>query len=173
MSGLTTELVKTVNLDYTDAADQLINGKIDAFFCTAGIQTTVIEELAKECDIRLLDIDEKCRNKLLSAYPSYSEYTIPANTYTGQTEDIHTLGVKAVLLASDKLSSDTVEHLTKWLFSHAKDLQYATSLNLQLDETYATDGMPIPFHPGAVAYYEKQGITLSSENDTQNQKGTL
>ena len=90
MSGLTTELVKTVNLDYTDAADQLINGKIDAFFCTAGIQTTVIEELAKECDIRLLDIDEKCRNKLLSAYPSYSEYTIPANTYTGQTEDIHT-----------------------------------------------------------------------------------
>ena len=36
MSGLTTELVKTVNLDYTDAADQLINGKIDAFFCTAG-----------------------------------------------------------------------------------------------------------------------------------------
>ena len=35
MSGLTTELVKTVNLDYTDAADQLINGKIDAFFCTA------------------------------------------------------------------------------------------------------------------------------------------
>ena len=65
--------MKTVNLDYTDAADQLINGKIDAFFCTAGIQTTVIEELAKECDIRLLDIDEKCRNKLLSAYPSYSE----------------------------------------------------------------------------------------------------
>lgn len=58
-------------------------------------------------------------------------------------------------------------------FSHAKDLQYATSLNLQLDETYATDGMPIPFHPGAVTYYEKQGITLSSENDTQNQKGTL
>ena len=165
--------MKTVNLDYTDAADQLINGKIDAFFCTAGIQTTVIEELAKECDIRLLDIDEKCGNKLLSAYPSYSEYTIPANTYTGQTEDIHTLGVKAVLLASDRLSSDTVEHLTKWLFSHAKDLQYATSLNLQLDETYATDGMPIPFHPGAVAYYEKQGITLSSENDTQNQKGTL
>ena len=95
----------------------------------AGIQTTVSEELAKECDIRLLDIDEKCRNKLLSAYPSYSEYTIPANTYTGQTEDIHTLGVKAVLLASDKLSSDTVEHLTEWLFSHAKDLQYATSLN--------------------------------------------
>lgn len=53
-------------------------------------------------------------------------------------------------------------------FSHAKDLQYATSLNLQLDETYATDGIPIPFHPGAVAYYEKQGITLSSESNTPN-----
>lgn len=87
MSGLTTELVKTVNHDYTDAHDQLMQWKNRCIFLYAGIQTTVIEELAKECDIRLLDIDEKCRNKLLSAYPSYSEYTIPANTYTGQTED--------------------------------------------------------------------------------------
>ena len=74
-----------------------------------------------------------------------------------------TIGVKAVLLASDRLSTDTVEHLTKWLFSHAKDLQYATSLSLQLDETYATDGIPIPFHPGAAAYYAKQGISVNTK----------
>lgn len=41
-----------------------LEGKIDAFFCTAGAQTTVIGELAKKCDIRLLSIDEKSAEKL-------------------------------------------------------------------------------------------------------------
>ena len=52
----------------TDAAKQLAEGKIDAFFCTAGLQTTVISELTKECSIRILSIDDKCIKKLLTAY---------------------------------------------------------------------------------------------------------
>ena len=46
--GLTDQLVDKVNLDYTEAASELKDGEIDAFFCTAGIQTTVIGELAKQ-----------------------------------------------------------------------------------------------------------------------------
>ena len=75
--GISGDMVKTVNLDYTEAAAKLADGEIDAFFCTAGTQTTVIGELAKECGIRLLSIDVKCRNRLKAAYPFYSEYTIP------------------------------------------------------------------------------------------------
>ena len=52
-------LVKTKNLDYTDAAKQLEDGEIDAFFCTSGVQTTVIEELAKHANIRFIDIDSR------------------------------------------------------------------------------------------------------------------
>lgn len=40
--GLTDQLVDKVNLDYTEAASELKDGEINAFFCTAGIQTTVI-----------------------------------------------------------------------------------------------------------------------------------
>lgn len=61
--GISGDMVKTVNLDYTEAAAKLADGEIDAFFCTAGTQTTVIGELAKECGIRLLSIDVKCRNR--------------------------------------------------------------------------------------------------------------
>lgn len=78
MSGLPEDLIKTKHLDYTDAADKLAVGKIDAFFFTAGAQTTVVEELAKHCDIRLLNLDDKLRGKLTTAYPFYSDYTIPA-----------------------------------------------------------------------------------------------
>ncbi len=104
LSGLTSKLVHMVNLDYADAAGKLASGEIDALFCTAGIRTAVIEELAKECDLRLLSIDDTCLEKLLATTKEYSKYVIPANTYSGQDEDVTTIGVKAVLLASDALS---------------------------------------------------------------------
>ena len=163
LSGLTSKLVHMVNLDYADAAGKLASGEIDALFCTAGIRTAVIEELAKECDLHLLSIDDTCLEKLLATTKEYRKYIIPANTYSGQNEDVTTIGVKAVLLASDDLSEKTVEKLTEILFSHAQDLAYATSLDAAFDETDASSGVTIPFHPGAAAYYAKQGISVNTK----------
>ena len=150
-------------MDYTEAAAKLADGEIDAFFCTAGTQTTVIGELAKECGIRLLSIDVKCRNRLKAAYPFYSEYTIPAGTYTGQTEEVKTLSVQAVLLAGDSLSENTVKELTELLFLHGKDIRYAASIELKEDEQSAIGGITIPFHKGAAAYYAECGIEVPTE----------
>ena len=161
--GISGDMVKTVNLDYTEAAAKLADGEIDAFFCTAGTQTTVIGELAKECGIRLLSIDVKCRNRLKAAYPFYSEYTIPAGTYTGQTEEVKTLSVQAVLLAGDSLSENTVKELTELLFLHGKDIRYAASIELTEDEQSAIGGITIPFHKGAAAYYAECGIEVPTE----------
>lgn len=161
--GMNNGMVEMVNLDYTKAAAELADGEIDAFFCTAGIKTNVIEELAKESGIRLLDIGEDCRNRLLAAYPSYSVYTVPADTYTGQSEDVETLCVQAVLLASEKLSEDTVKLLTELLFVHEKDIRYAASINLSEKEEDAVNGITIPFHKGAAAYYAEHGIEVKTE----------
>lgn len=163
-SGLNSKLVEMINLDYTDAAKQLAEGKIDAFFCTAGLQTTVISELTKECSIRILNIDDKCIKKLITAYPCYSKYEIPANTYAGQSQNVTTIGVKSVLLASDSLSENAVKQFTQSLFKHTKDLQYATSLELVSDEKTAVQGIDIPFHSGAAAYYKEKGITVETKN---------
>ena len=162
--GLNDSLVDEVNLDYSNAAEELREGKIDAFFCTAGAQTTVIGELAKKCDIRLLSIDEKSAVKLLCFFLFFtdclffSDCTIPKETYNGQTEDVKTVGVKAVLLASDKLSADTVKDITKILFENKQELQYALPVDISLDEKSAVEGITIPFHKGAVAYYEESGM---------------
>ena len=150
-----------VNLDYTNAAQELKAGTIDAFFCTAGAQTTAIGELAKKCDIRLLNIDEKSADKLKRTYKFYTDCTIPKETYQGQMEDIQTVGVKAVLLASDKLSADTVKDITKILFKNKEELQYSLPVDISIDEKTAVEGVTIPFHEGAAAYYEECGINIA------------
>lgn len=160
VSGLTDKLIDKVHLDYTEAAERLADGKIDAFFCTAGAETTVISELSKQCEICLLELDESTRDKLLNSYTFYTESVIPKGTYNNQTEDIHTVGVKAVLLVSDKLPEKTVKALTKTLFENKQELQYALPVNIVMNEQTATEGITIPFHKGAAAYYKECGIDV-------------
>lgn len=161
--GLSDNLIETVNMNYTEEAEALSSGKIDAIFCTAGTQTSMIEGLAQKCDIRLLSIDATHMEKLLAESDTYSNYTIPAGTYTGQQEDVTTIGVSALLLARTDLDDKTVEKLTGILFNHAQDISYATSLNLTLTPEQAVKNVPVPFHKGAAAYYEKQGLSVTTE----------
>ena len=134
-------------------------GKIDAIFITVGLPSPVVTELAGECGIRLLNVDGAAAQRLRSAYSAYSEVTIPAGTYPGQTEDAHTVGVKAVLLASDELPAAQVQKLTELLFSGREGLEEQLGIPLDAEQD-AVEGVGIPFHAGAAAYYKAAGITV-------------
>lgn len=163
--GLNDRLLEEVNLNYKDAADQLQKDEIDAFFCTACVQTTVVEELSRCTDIRLISIGTDEIRALLGSYDYYSECVIPAGTYTGQEEDVETVGVKAVLLAGDQLSEDTVKKITAGLFSHIPELQQAIPVDFSFTPKTAAESIPVPFHKGAAAYYKEQGVTVSEEQE--------
>lgn len=162
--GLNDHLVHTVELDYTQAAAELRSGAIDALFCTAGTRTAVLEELAADCGIRLIAIDGAAADRLLGTYPAYQRLTIPAGTYTGQAEDVETVGVQALLLASDNLSAQAVEALTERLFANADTLQGAVSPAL-LAPAQACEGLPVPLHPGAENWYRAQGLTPAATGE--------
>lgn len=161
--GLGGSMVTTVNKSYADAAEGLKAGEIDAFFCTVGIPTPVVASLSESCAIALLPIDGTEAAALQEAYGYYASCTVPAGTYAGQTADVPTLGVKSVLLASDKLSEGTVEAITRTLFENAGTLSYAIPVDFDLTVQSATEDVPIPFHPGAAAYYQAQGITVPTK----------
>ena len=158
--GLDEKLVKEVNLNYTDAAKQLQSGEIDALFCTSGVKTEMIEELANSCGIALLPVDGSAAARLLAAYPAYSQGVIPAGSYNGQDQDVPTIGVKAVLLASDELSENTVKALTKTLYDGVDTLQTELGLPLELGPA---DKIGVPVHAGAAAYYQENGMAAGED----------
>ncbi len=160
--GYNDTLVEMKNYDYKTAVNKLENGEIDALFCTAGIKTEIIDELAGRSKIRLLSIDDNQMEKITSTYDFVMEYNIPANTYEGQTKDIQTIGVESVLLASDKLDEDIVYKITKCLFEHGKELQFNSMTDLELTQDTVTQGITIKFHKGATKYYKKNGIDVEN-----------
>lgn len=163
VNGLTVNNINASYLSFSDSAEALKSGAIDAFFCTAGAPTTSVQELSKEMDIRLISLDSRTCKQLIQEYPCYVERVIPAGTYQGQDEDVTTLGVKAVLVVSNKLSDDFVIAVTETLFTHSTELQYATSADA-IDKEFAVEAIPVPFHSGAAKWYEQQGIQVGSSN---------
>lgn len=155
--GLNEKLVEEVSLNYTEAAKELENGSIDAFFCTAGAQTAAIANLAQRTGIRFLNVDGAAAARLKKSYPVYDSCIIAAGTYPGQEEDVSTVGVKAVLLASDSVSAEVVEELTALLFEEQQELDFALPVELITEADAAADGLPVPFHKGAERYYESRG----------------
>lgn len=164
LNGITNGSVKKVNLSFSDSAAALENGTIDAFFVTAGLPTTAVTELSKETAIRLISLDEKTIARMTGDNSVYTACTIPANTYAGQTEDVRTVGVKAVLVASGRLSDDTAEQLVHTLFDHSAQLHYSTSAS-GFDADFVSSGISVPFHSGAARFYEDQGITVNTNAD--------
>ena len=69
------------------------------------------------------------------------------------------VGADCILLASDSLPAKQVQQLTELLFSSRETLE--EQLGLALDpETDAVEGVGIPFHAGAAAWYKQAGITV-------------
>lgn len=163
--GLSDNMLEEINLDYKDAAKKLETGEIDALFCTVATHSPVIMKLEEDCGIRLIGIDEECIDKLINSYKFYTEYTIPAGTYKNQSEDVKTIGVTAVLLASDKLSDKTVSKITEMIFENKEKITSELSLSTTLNEKQATEGISVPFHKGAAEYYKKHGINAVTSVD--------
>ncbi len=96
---------------------------------------------------------------MMKLYKGYTRCIIPANTYKGQTEDVNTIGVKAVLVASTDLKDDEVNYLVEFIFKNADNLPHNTNDKFTTD--YAVQDIPASFHAGAAKFYDSQGVKVN------------
>ena len=143
------------NLSFQASADALKDGKIDAFFCTAGAPTVAITDLATTTGIVLVEIDAEHLAKLQADYGFYAEYTVPAGTYNGIDVDAKTVAVKATFIVSNDLDEETVYQLTKAIYENKDEYTHEKAAEMSLE--YAVSSISVPFHPGAEKYFKEVG----------------
>jgi TRAP transporter TAXI family solute receptor len=156
--GFKKDDVRAQYLSFAESANQFKDNQIDAFFVVAGIPNAAIMEIGTTRNVRILPIEGTMASILMQKYPFLGPATIPANTYKGQTADITTVAVKAVLIANSELPESVVYDLTKALFENQAELAATHAKGKELSLKGATKGVSIPFHPGAVKYYKEKGV---------------
>jgi TRAP transporter TAXI family solute receptor len=155
--GMTFDDINKQSLGFTDSADKFKDGQLDAFFVTAGAQTTCITDLATSNDFVILSIGETEMQYLKDNYGYYTEYTLAAGTYDKQTEDATTVAVKATLIAADDLSEDVVYNVTKGIFENIEAIKATHAKGAELSADSGVQGVSIPFHAGAEKYFKEIG----------------
>lgn len=158
--GLTFDDIKKANLSFKESSDGLQNGTLDACFVTAGVPNSALQELAVSKGLVLIPVDGKAAEAICAKYGFYTQTTIPSGTYKGTDNNTNALAIKATLAVSAKLDTDIVYAMTKALFENQKELAVSHAKGKELSAESAVTGISIPFHPGAVKYYEEIGLSV-------------
>jgi TRAP transporter TAXI family solute receptor len=139
------------NTDFSQAAEQIQNGDIDAAFIVGGWPVGAIAELAETSSIGIVPIEGEERQQVKEAESFFADDEIPGGTYAGIEEPKPTVAVQAMIASTTEVPEDTVETVTAALFDNVSDLTIKTEF---ITPDSALEGMPIELHPGAAAYFE-------------------
>jgi uncharacterized protein len=153
--GLTFSDVKPQYLSFSEAANGLKDGNIDAAFVTAGVPTAAIQDVATQNKVVLLPVTDDKADALIKKYPFYAKQTVKLNSYRGMTEDVSTVALKAMLVISDKVDSDRAYEMTKAIYSDLDRMKASHALGASIQKSTALEGMPIPIHEGADKFFKE------------------
>ena len=139
------------NASFSQAADQLRNGDIDAAFVVGGWPVGAIEDLATTNDVNIVPIAGENRQAVKDAASWFADDTIPAGTYTGVDSAVETVAVQAMIATRSGVDESTVETVTAAIFDNVDELTIKTDF---ISRDSAQDGMSIELHPGAATYFD-------------------
>ena len=145
--------------DQATAKNGIQDGTFDAMFMCSGYPNSNVTELSLNGNIEVLTIDDEHLQKLLAEYPFYSAFTTETDEYN-LGHSITSVAVKSMLVCLDTFSEDEIYALTKAIYENLGDIQEINAKGNYMSLESALDGIPSDLHPGAMKYYEEQGITI-------------
>lgn len=156
--------IEPIYQTFEEAAQSLVLGQVDAEFTVIAYPAPAINQIAVKTPVRLIPVPDDVIQKLHDqGYPFYVKVIIPKGIYNGMEEDVQTIAVKATSVVHKDVPEDVVYEMTKILYESIDDLATAHQVAKQIDINHAFEGLMIPLHPGAIKYYEEQGIKVPEE----------
>lgn len=155
-------LADKVNLaqsELSNAVSALKNGQIDGFVTAGSWPAPNVIEAAAGTDVKILSLSDE-----QIAKTGRDEITIPAGTYKGQDQDLHTSSLTVAAYGTTQMDDDTAYELTKQFWEEKKKMGQASAWwNGVTPDMLMKIG--VKFHPGAVRYYREAGFDLPVQSE--------
>lgn len=150
-------------LGYTPSSTAMQDGKILGMNIPSGTPTSAITNAYATLgakNIAHLEFTDADIKKIEEAYPVWTRFVIPKDTYPGQTKDINTIAQPNLLVVSKDTPQETVYLLTKTMYENLPFLNTVHAATKAMNIKKAIAGLPMPLHAGAIKYYKEQGLEI-------------
>ncbi len=156
-AGLTyADLGKVEYLPFGVSVELIKNRQLDATLQSAGLGVASIRDLSTSVKIVVVPVPADVVAKVGDA--AYQTAVIPANTYTGQTQDVPTAAIPNFLVTHSGVSDELAYQMAKQMYENIDTLYAAHNAAKVIKRENAIKGMPVPLHPGAERYYREVGL---------------
>ena len=150
--------VRRERLSVAESVNALKDRKIDAFFWVGGIPTAAVTDLGATPGVKMKLIDHAdLVDKMNAKYGNlYSKGLIKAGAYPGYDKDNQVADVWNILVTGDRMTDEVAYAIVKTMVEKKPDLvavhKEAESFVV---ENQLQEKTPIPFHPGALKYFNE------------------
>lgn len=132
--------------------------ELDAIVYSVSHPNGLIQDVVRMCRGVLVNVSGPAIDAMLARYPEYERAVIPGGTYLSNPEDVKTLGVRAVVVTTTRLSDAMAYEITKAVFDNFEDFRRLHPLFASLSIHDMVDGTRgAPIHDGAARYYRERG----------------
>jgi TRAP transporter TAXI family solute receptor len=149
------DLGPIVEMPRGDQIAALCSGGVAAVALTAPHPNGFVRSaLAATCPITVLDLPGPGIDAVTAAHPAYAPTEMDIGAYAGPQKIIHSFGLRAVLVTTAKLDSETVTRLMAAVDKDGDELRKAHPAFAGLDrnEIFSSAGLPVERHAAASKY---------------------
>lgn len=162
--GLQWSDITSLNATQSGAVDQLADGSADAAFLGGAVPTGSITQAASTFAVHFIPFDEVKRQALIEKYPFFHPATIKGGTYKGLDDDYQGLNVGSMhVITSADQSDDLIYQVTKAIWENREEIAEQHPAGRALNPANVARDTGIEYHPGAVRFYQEQGILPGGE----------
>jgi TRAP transporter TAXI family solute receptor len=142
----------------------LCANELDAIVYSVGHPNGLIQDVVRMCRGVLVDVSGPSIDAMLSRHREYHRAVIRGGTYLDNPTDVQTLGVRAVIVTTTRLSDALAYEITKAVFDNLDDFRHLHPLFavLSVDDMVDVAGRA-PIHTGAARYYRERGWTTAGQ----------
>lgn len=152
--------VKTQNLGFSESAANMRDGNLDAFMAASALPMPAVVDLTSSHAVTLVPMTPDVISAVRKDNPPYQPVIIPANTYSGITQDVPAVGLASLLVVRADIPEDTVYELVSQMFT-SDALAYMRNVYRAWDPNPGQElfrDIDVPLHPGALRFYREKGM---------------
>src|SRR5690606_38614012 len=119
-----------------------------------------IRDATLTCHGVLIDVSGPAIDRMLTEYGAYERAVIPGGTYLVNPADVQSLGARAGVVATTRMSEVVAYEITRAVFDGFEDFRrlHPAFRGLTVEEmVHGTGTGGAPVHPGAARYYREHG----------------